>query len=585
MKPSAIEAAIRISRALIAASNQSRPTRSWSPSLEQTLHRLGCHELLSPSLVARVIDPFLLHHHSLALGFFYWASQKPGFAHTSISYQSVLKSLSISRQFNAVERLLKDVKAQKIVLDSSVYRSVIASHIIGKRTQNAFLIFNEVSALSREIGPDTCNSLVAALASDGCVVYAQRVFDEMIHHGVPLNSLGFGVFIWRFCRNAELGTTLSLLDEVIKHASEINGSIIALLIIHGLCQVSRVSEAFELLEELRSREYKPDFMAYRIVTEAFRLKGSLAEVEKVLKKKRKLGVAPRENDYREFIFVLISERRIPEAKELGEVIINGNFPIGNDVLNALAGRVREAYGVLQEMKKNGLDPDISSYNCLMEACCREDLLRPAKRLWDEMFASGYGVNLKTYNILIQKFSEIGQIQEAQWLFQHMLEKGVNPDATTYTSLLEGLCQEKKFESAFEVFKKSVEQDVMLAQTILNTFILYICKEGNFLFASKLLCGLTYDVGHSDSHVIFLKYLADASEISTAIEHIKWVGDTLPSMLPTISTELFALLASSSKPEPILQMLLAMQEKSPLPYNDSWKELSNQLFTGHSLGTN
>lgn len=109
--------------------------------------------------------------------------------------------------------------------------------------------------------------------------------------------------------------------------------------------------------------------------------------------------------------------------------------------------------------------------------------------------------------------------------------------------------------------------------------------GNFLFASKLLCGLTYDVGHSDSHVIFLKYLADASEISTAIEHIKWVGDTLPSMLPTISTELFALLASSSKPEPILQMLLAMQEKSPLPYNDSWKELSNQLFTGHSLGTN
>ncbi|RVX06755.1 Pentatricopeptide repeat-containing protein [Vitis vinifera] len=613
MKPSAIEAAIRISRALIAASNQSRPTRSWSPSLEQTLHRLGCHELLSPSLVARVIDPFLLHHHSLALGFFYWASQKPGFAHTSISYQSVLKSLSISRQFNAVERLLKDVKAQKIVLDSSVYRSVIASHIIGKRTQNAFLIFNEVSALSREIGPDTCNSLVAALASDGCVVYAQRVFDEMIHHGVPLNSLGFGVFIWRFCRNAELGTTLSLLDEVIKHASEINGSIIALLIIHGLCQVSRVSEAFELLEELRSREYKPDFMAYRIVTEAFRLKGSLAEVEKVLKKKRKLGVAPRENDYREFIFVLISERRIPEAKELGEVIINGNFPIGNDVLNALvgsvssidpgsainlckrgkadellevfhilssrnyfsdletysvmvsflckAGRVREAYGVLQEMKKNGLDPDISSYNCLMEACCREDLLRPAKRLWDEMFASGYGVNLKTYNILIQKFSEIGQIQEAQWLFQHMLEKGVNPDATTYTSLLEGFVRRR------------------------NLNLLLKFSRSNFLFASKLLCGLTYDVGHSDSHVIFLKYLADASEISTAIEHIKWVGDTLPSMLPTISTELFALLASSSKPEPILQMLLAMQEKSPLPYNDSWKELSNQLFTGHSLGTN
>ena len=97
--------------------------------------------------------------------------------------------------------------------------------------------------------------------------------------------------------------------------------------------------------------------------------------------------------------------------------------------------------------------------------------------------------------------------------------------------------------------------------------------GNFPFASKLLCGLTNDVGHPDSHVIFLKYLADAGEISTSIEHIKWVGSSSPSMLPTISAALFASLASSSKPEPILKMLQTIQDKSPVPYNDSWKEHS------------
>lgn len=550
---SVAELATQISRALISVSNHTRPTRSWNPSLEQTLHKLGCRNSLTPSLVARVIDPFLLTHHSLALGFFNWASQQPGYVHTSTTYQSILKALSFSRQFNAIDTLLKQVRAQKMVLDSSVYTSVIASLIIGKKTQNAFFLFTEVSSLIHDIGPVICNSLLAALASDGYFENARKVFEEIILKGVPFTTLGFGIFIWKFCRISDVGDILSTLDEVRGCRSEINGSVVAVLIIHGLCQASRVSEAFWVMDELRNRNFKPDFMAYWIVAEAFRSTGNMVETNKVLKKKRKLGVAPRSNDYREFILALILERRICEAKELGLVIVSGNFPIEDDVLNALigtvsgidpnsalmffkfmvererfptllslckfsrnlcehdmtdelwevfqvlsfqnhfkdaksynmmvsflgkAGKVKEAYAVLQEMKKNGLSPDVSSYNSLLEACCREDLLRPAKRLWDEMFTNGCSGNLKTYNILIQKFSEVGQVEEAHRLFQHMLGKGLLPDATTYTSLLQGLCQEKKLEAAFEVLKKSVKQDLVLAQIVLRPSVLYLCKEGS-----------------------------------------------------------------------------------------------------------
>ncbi|PON61275.1 Tetratricopeptide-like helical domain containing protein [Parasponia andersonii] len=633
---SATELATRISRALISASNNTRPTRSWSPSLEQALHRLGCRDSLTPSLVARVIDPFLLNHHLLALGFFNWASQQPGFGHTSMTYQSILKSLSLSRQFNSIDALLRQVKTQKVSLDSSVYGSVMASFIAGKRPRDAFFVFRDVSSIIQDIGPEICNSLLAALASDGYVEHAQKMFDEMTQRGVPLTTLGFGVFMWRICGSAELGAILSVLDEVKGCASMINGSILALLIVHGLCKASRVSEAFFILDELRSRNCKPDFMTYRIVSEAFRSTGNIFETEKVLKKKRKLGVAPRTSDYREFILCLIMKRRICEAKELGEVIVSGNFPIEDDVLNVLigsvsaidtdsalasfkfmvgkerfptlltlsnlsrnlckydkidellemfellsyhnyfkdlesynvmvsflckAGKVKEAYGVLQEMKKKGLSPDISSYNSLMEACCREDLMRPAKRLWDEMFTSGCSGNLKTYNTLIRKFSEVGQVEEAQRLFDYMLEKDIAPDATTYTSLLQGLCEERKFEAAIQVLNKSVKQDLMLARTVLRAYILHLCKKGLFLTASELLFGLGYDIAHSDSHVILLKYLVDAAELSIAIEHMKWVRETSSSLLQVISAELSVSLSYSSKPELVLQLLKAMQENS------------------------
>nr|DAD40434.1 TPA_asm: hypothetical protein HUJ06_014757 [Nelumbo nucifera] len=562
MKPAPNEVAKLIGKALISASNRLRPIRSWNPSLEQTLHQLSCRDSLTPSLVARVIDPYLLDHHSLAVGFFNWASQQPRFSHTSVTYQSLLKSLSISRQSNLVEKFLRQIKAQKIVLDSSVYGSLIASQIIGKKSRSAFAIFNEANELGHEIGHNICNSLLAALASDGHIGSAKRMFDEMCNRDIRVSTFGFGVFIGGFCKVVDLNETLSLLDRIKCGRSELNRSTIALLIVDGLCRVSRISEAFSVLEELRSREYKPDFMAYRVVAEAFKLAGQPIEAENVLKKKRKLGVAPRAKEYREFIFALISGRQIQQAKDLG--------------------RVKEAYKVLQEMRKKGFSPNVSSFNSLMEACCKEDLLRPAKRLWDEMFASGCHGNLKTYNTLIRKFSETGEVEDAQRLFHHMLEKGVAPDIITYTSLLEGLCREAKIEAACEIFNRSTERDIALSQMILSTLVRSLCREGYFYVASKVIHGLTPDIENHDSHVIFLKSLVNAGEIGMAVEHVQQIKDNA-STLQAICNELVASLSSSLRPEPILQLLSLMQEKGLVDKDDAWIGVHNRMLEDFRRG--
>ncbi|CAI0457803.1 unnamed protein product [Linum tenue] len=293
------ELASWISRSLISASTTAvnSHARPWTPLLEQTLHGLGCRDSLTPSLVARVIDPHLLSHHSLALGFFNWAAQQPGFAHDSASYRSIFKSLSTSRQSIAsvVESLLRQVKAQSLALDSLTCGFVIKTLLQGKMIRKAVLVFDEMmKSGGSSIEPDVCNSLLAALCSEGSLENALKVFEKMAERKVGFSSVGFGVFIWRLCRDYELGKVLSLLDRVQSDGqSSIDGSIIALLVVDGLCQVSRVEEALWALTELRIRHCKPDFMAYRIVAEAFRTTGSVVDVNIVLKMKRKLGVAPR----------------------------------------------------------------------------------------------------------------------------------------------------------------------------------------------------------------------------------------------------------------------------------------------------
>ena len=181
---------------------------------------------MSPSLVGNVIDPFLKSHHSLALGFFNWASQQPGFTHTPFIFHSLLKSLSHTNHFTAIHSLLKQAKALNFPILPSLLSSIIASHIARNSAREAFLLFSGVGSLCSEIGGATCNFLLAALALDGCLKSAHRVFDEMAERGVGFCMLGFGVFVWRVCGEDDLEKVVSLLDEVGECGSGINGSVV-----------------------------------------------------------------------------------------------------------------------------------------------------------------------------------------------------------------------------------------------------------------------------------------------------------------------------------------------------------------------
>ncbi|KAI3503593.1 hypothetical protein L1887_32039 [Cichorium endivia] len=518
------ELANRISTALITASNQSPAPRTWTPVLEKTLHGINCRHSLNPSLVSQVIDPFLIHHHSLALGFFNWASQQPGFTHTSISYQSILKSLSISRQSTAVDTLMKQIKTQRIQLNPSIYRSIITSHIAAKKPVNAFSVFNDVRFFIPDIGPDTCNSLLAALSSSGHLNHAHQVFDEMTTRGIRLSTLGIGTFLWKFTRTAELDKTLTLLDDFQTQISSVNGSILALLILHALCSENREHDAMYMLDVLRKRNCKPDFMAYRIVAESLRETKNVVEVEKVLKMKRKLGVAPRTSDYRDFIFQLISERLTSEAKNLGQIIINGNFPIEDDVLNTLIGSIskndpKEAMTFFKFLISKEKSPTLLTLNNLFRNLCRHGNHNELLEAYRILSVNDYFVDLERYEVMIMYLCKAGKVKEAYEILQEMKRKGLGPDISCYNHVMEGCCTEDMIRPAKrlwdEMFVNGCEPD-------LKSYNILICKmletgdvkEGYGLFGRMLERGVVPD---ENMYVVLLEGLCRENDIEAVFE--------------------------------------------------------------------
>nr|AYM00638.1 pentatricopeptide repeat protein [Salvia miltiorrhiza] len=512
--------AAELARLMVAASS-----RAWTPSLEQTLHHLGCRKSLSPTLVARVIDPFLLNHHSLALGFFNWASQQPGFSHTSATYQSLLKSLSLSRQFNSIDKLLKQVRAHKVFLQPHVYRSLIASLVAGRRTHSAFSLFHDVASIAREIGPEACNSLLAALASDGSMKSARNLFDEMLNRGVRFSTLGFGVFVWRACRQMELSEILGLIDGVKRvDFSGINGSVVALLVVHGLCTDRRVNDAMFALEELRIRECKPDFMAYRVVAETLRQMGCVVDVQMVLKRKRKLGVAPRANDYRELILEFVRERHFCEAKELGEVIVSGDFPIEDDVLNVLIGSVSSsdparAISFLRFMLEKERLPTLLTVINLSENLCKHGNGEELVQVFQLLSTMEYFRDLESYNVMVSYLCKAGRVKEAYQVLQEMKKKGLGPDVSSYNSLLEACCREDLVRPAKRLWDEMFANGCCGNSESYNILIKKVCEvdeaeDACHLFHQMLLKGLEPD---ESTYRSLLQGLCRAKNVELALE--------------------------------------------------------------------
>ena len=313
-------------------------------------------------------------------------------------------------------------------------------------------MFSEVAHLSNELGGATCNRLLAALASTGYLESARKVFGEMTVRGVPLSTLGFGVFVWRVCGEGCLERVVGLLDEVRDCGSGINGSVVAVLVVHGLCRAGRVSEALWMLGELRNRGWKPDFMAYWVVATAFRsMRDVVAEV-KVLKMKRKLGVAPRTGDYRDMILELVSEGRINEGKELGEIIVGGNFPIEDDVLNVLIVSVSTvdpgaAIVFFNFMVDKERFPTLLTMSNLSRNLCRHGKVDELLAVFRVLDSQNYFKDVEGYNVMVSLLCKAGRVKEAYAVLQQMKKKGISPNVSSYNYVMEACCEEELLRPA------------------------------------------------------------------------------------------------------------------------------------------
>ncbi|KAF8044385.1 hypothetical protein BT93_A2394 [Corymbia citriodora subsp. variegata] len=136
-----------------------------------------------------------------------------------------------------------------------------------------------------------------------------------------------------------------------------------------------------------------------------------------------------------------------------------------------------AVELLGEVRRSGLRPDIITYNTLISSCSRGSNLEEAMKVYDDIKAHNCQPDLWTYNAMISVYGRCGQSSKAEQLFKELESKGFFPDAVTYNSLLYAFAREGKVEKVKEISEEMVKKGFGRDEMTYNTIIHMYGKQG------------------------------------------------------------------------------------------------------------
>ncbi|KAF5206951.1 Pentatricopeptide repeat-containing protein [Thalictrum thalictroides] len=222
----------------------------------------------------------------------------------------------------------------------------------------------------------------------------------------------------------------------------------------GYMKVGRVSDVVRMLEAMRHQSDKashPDHVTYTTVVSALVKVGAMDRARQVLAEMARVGVPANRITYNILLKGYCQQVQIEKAKELihemeieaeiePDVVSYNTLIDGCILVDDSAG----ALAYFNEMRARGITPSKVSYTTLMKAFALTGQPKLVNKVFDEMFKDPrVKVDLVAWNMLVEGYCRLGLVEEAKKVIQRMRENGFYPDVATYGSLANGIAVARK----------------------------------------------------------------------------------------------------------------------------------------------
>ena len=240
------------------------------------------------------------------------------------------------------------------------------------------------------------------------------------------------------------GNSLKPLWEFLRKMSRkgiVNTSIMT-CVIKVLGEEGLVNEALAAFYRMKQFHCKPDVVAFNTIIHA------LCRVRNF--KKAKLLLEQ----------MVLPGFRCPPDTFTYTILISSYCRYGMEtgVKKATRRRLWEANHLFRIMMFKGFVPDVVTYNCLINGCCKTYRIERALELLDDMIKRGCLPNRVTYNSFIRYYSAVNEIDRAIEMLKKMKELNhATPTTSSYTPIIHAFCEAGRVVEAWDFLVELVEQ--------------------------------------------------------------------------------------------------------------------------------
>ncbi|XWS77284.1 hypothetical protein CRYUN_Cryun01aG0248100 [Craigia yunnanensis] len=143
--------------------------------------------------------------------------------------------------------------------------------------------------------------------------------------------------------------------------------------------------------------------------------------------------------------------------------------------------VDEGFSFFKLMERFKCDPDVVTYNTIVDGLCRVGKVGIAHNVVKGMSKKSLDLNpnVVTYTTLVRGHCMKQDSDEALVVFQEMISRGLKPNRITYNTLIKGLFEVHKYDKIKEILERTGEDGRFIPDTCtFNTLINVQCNAGN-----------------------------------------------------------------------------------------------------------
>ncbi|KAF2316002.1 hypothetical protein GH714_040797 [Hevea brasiliensis] len=343
----------------------------WGPAAEKALGNLNF------SMDAYQANQVLkqLQDHTVALGFFYWLKQQPGFKHDGHTYTTMVGILGRAKQFGAINKLLDQMVNDGCQPNVVTYNRLIHSYGRANYLNEAVGVFNQMQKAGCEPDRVTYCTLIDIHAKAGFLDFSMEMYQRMQVAGLSPDTFTYSVIINCLGKAGHLAAAHKLFCEMVEQGCVPN--LVTYNIMVALQAKSRnYRSALKLYRDMQNAGFEPDKVTYSIVMEVLGHCGHLHEAEAVFFEMKRKNWVPDEPVYGLLVDLWGKAGNVEKAWEWYQTMLHTglrpNVPTCNSLLSAFlrVHRLADAYNLLQSMLNLGLNPSLQTYTLLL-SCCTE----------------------------------------------------------------------------------------------------------------------------------------------------------------------------------------------------------------------